>query len=404
MVKFFIYALIVTALVIGLSMLIQRDAGYILVSYDQLSIESSLWAGLLAIVLLLLLIYWLIRLVLKVRYSGRSLQHWREGRQARRNEVRITQGLIQFMEGKWKESEKTFAAGAERSPTPLLSYLMAARASAAAGDRARSEEYLQRAEAATPEARLAIGLTQSEMQLRRGEYESCLANLNRLRTEQPDNSLVMAMLAEVYQGLGDWENLQQLLPELRKQQALSAEKLAEFERDCHRELLKNSQSSAVLEQRWGALPKPMKKDPQLIAVHAQSLAGLGQQDEAESLLRTVLKKNWSSELAALYGKVRASEPDKQLAVAEGWLKQHPENPELLLALGRICSASEQWQKAKDYFSSSLAIQPDSAAYAELGAVLAQLGEAEASREQIQKALSLEPAATKSVPALPPAAD
>jgi len=391
MIKFFLWFLIVTAVVIGLVMLIQRDAGYILIAYDELSVESSLWAGLLALTLILLALYWLVRLLLKIRYSGRSLRYWREGRQARRNETQITQGLIQYMEGNWKASARTFSRGAERSPTPLLSYLMAARASDAAGDFSQCEEYLKQAEASTPDAHLAIGLTQAELQLQKGDYENCLANLNRIRVDQPDNELALKLSARVYEELSDWGGLQQILPQLRRKNLLNSDKLAELEFNAANAQLAAVTTATELTAVWSGMAKDRKKDPRLMAAYARALLANNNDVDAEPFLRSVLKKNWSPELVKLYGLAKGADGDKQLSAAEAWLKVQPDDPMLLQALGRISMANGNTEKAKEYFSASLAIKPEAETYGELGKLLAQLGDSEQSSEQYQKALSFEPA-------------
>ncbi|MFK7730705.1 MAG: heme biosynthesis HemY N-terminal domain-containing protein [Pseudomonadales bacterium] len=388
MIKFFILALIITGLVIGLAMLVERDAGYILVAYDNTSIESSLWAGLLALALVLFLLYWLVRLIMKIRYSGRSLRYWREGRQARRNEAQVTQGLIQYMEGNWKASAKTFSRGAERSPTPLLSYLMAARASDAAGDTVQCEEFLKLAETSTPDAQLAIGLTQAELQLNKGEYENCLANLNRIRSEQPENDLALRLSANVYENLEDWAGLQQLLPVLRRKKLLPEEALLKLERKTFEARLTNVEVAAELQTVWTEVPKHLKKDELLVAEYTSALIRFEQNSEAESLLRATLKKDWSSKLIGIYGQVRG-DLSKQRSVAEGWLKSRPDDADLLQALGRICAADGALEKAQEYFSSSLAIKPDSDTYGELGQLYAKLGDSEQSNQQYQKALGMD---------------
>ncbi len=388
MIKFFILALIITGLVIGLAMLVERDAGYILIAYDNTSIEASLWAGLLALALILFLLYWLVRLIMKIRYSGRSLRYWREGRQARRNEAQVTQGLIQYMEGDWKASAKTFSRGAERSPTPLLSYLMAARASDAAGDTAQCEEFLKLAETSTPDAHVAIGLTQAELQLNKGEYENCLANLNRIRSEQAENDLALRLSAKVYEALRDWSGLQQLLPVLRRKKLLPEDTLLDLEHKTFEARLANAESSAQLQTSWGELPKHLKKDEQLLAEYANALIRFDQGSEAETLLRAALKKDWSTKLLGMYGKVRG-DLGKQRSVAEGWLKSRPDDAHLLQALGRICAADGALEKAQEYFSASLAIKPDADTYAELGQVYARLGDNQQSNLQYQKALGMD---------------
>ncbi len=397
MLRIFFVSIFALAIVIGLGYLIQRDAGYILLSYDNVSIETSLWAGLLATLLLVTALYWLIRIFLKLRYSGKSFRHWREGRQAKRNEVRVTQGLIQYMEGDWKSSARTFANGAEKSPAPLLSYLMAARASNAIGEHEQCEQFLQKAEASTPNAHIAIGLTQAELQMNNGQYENCLANLNRIRETQPENSLAVRMLTTVYEQLGDWAGLKELLPLVRKKKLLSVEKIEALESKTLNALFSQSESAADLSTQWGGVSKKLKQDAGTVQAYAEALLTHGAQVEAEAVLRTSLKKTWQPELLNLFGKTKGANPAKQLSTAESWLKDHPNDPDLLLTLGRLSLQNEKWEKAKEYFSSSLSLKPNAEGYGELGRLLAHLGDNEQSSEQYQQGLLL---STEGLPALP----
>ena len=81
-------------------------------------------------------------------------------------------------------------------------------------------------------------------------------------------------------------------------------------------------------------------------------------------------------------------PGRQLQAAEGWLKDHPNDPGLLLTLGRLCLQNSLWGKARDYLESSLRLQRNPEACAELARLLAQLGDAERSNQLFQEGLGL----------------
>jgi HemY protein len=66
-----------------------------------------------------------------------------------------------------------------------------------------------------------------------------------------------------------------------------------------------------------------------------------------------------------YGLVQGQKPSEQLINAENWLKQKPNNPILLLALGRLSLRNELWGKALEYFEDSHRLLPRSESYAEL---------------------------------------
>ena len=132
----------------------------------------------------------------------------------------------------------------------------------------------------------------------------------------------------------------------------------------------------------------MRQEPELIAAYVEQLRRLGAQEEAEEVLRSALKRGYDSRLARFYGVLRGADPARQLQTAELWLKQHPQDPALLLTLGRLCLQNQLWGKARDYFESSLKLERHPETCAELARLLAQLGELERSNQLLLESLGL----------------
>ena len=65
---------------------------------------------------------------------------------------------------------------------------------------------------------------------------------------------------------------------------------------------------------------------------------------------------------------------------ERWLKDRGEDPDLLLAAARLCLRNELWGKARSYLETVISLRPTPEAYREYGALLTQLGEADAAAE------------------------
>jgi HemY protein len=61
--KLFVVALVALLVGVGIVALIQTDPGYVLVSYGNYTLETSLWVGLLLLLLLVLSMWLLLRLV-----------------------------------------------------------------------------------------------------------------------------------------------------------------------------------------------------------------------------------------------------------------------------------------------------------------------------------------------------
>jgi HemY protein len=130
----------------------------------------------------------------------------------------------------------------------------------------------------------------------------------------------------------------------------------------------------------------MRRDDQVIREYAALLASLGDEAQAEILLRKVLRNHWSDELINLYGRLEGTKPEEQLILAEQWLKDRPNNPELLLALGRISLRNELWGKAREYFETSLRLRRSRETLAELSRLNAHMGEKDTSIKLLMQGL------------------
>jgi HemY protein len=308
-------------------------------------------------------------------------------------QVAIEQGQMDLAEGRWASAQKHLHRAAEADRQPLLYYLGAARAANELGRYEDSDNLLERALQRQPQAELAIALSHAQLQMDRGDTEGAQQTLQVMRERHPHNAQLLRQLQRLHQQRGDWSAVVRLLPALRKDKVLPAAELAELERRAWGENLTlaaytEGEGLAALQQAWQQLSAAQRQELPLVLAYADQLRQLGAQDEAEEVLRGALKRSYDSHLARLYGLVRGSDPARQLQVAEGWLKQHPNDPGLLLTLGRLCLQNRLWGKARDYLESSLRLERNPEACAELARLLAQLGDTERSNLLFQEGLGL----------------
>ncbi|UZT78759.1 heme biosynthesis protein HemY [Ectopseudomonas chengduensis] len=395
-----IWLLLLLAIAAGLyllSLAIEADRGYVLFAYQGFRYQSGLWAflGLLVVVVVLYyLIKWTLRLLLS---STRLANPWSRLHRNRRVRLASEQGMLDLAEGRWARAQRQLTRAAEADSQPLMYYLGAARAASKLGDHEQSDALLERALNKQPQAELAIALTHAELQRNRGDSDAALETLQAMRERHPGHHLVLRQLQRLYLQRQDWSALLGLLPELRKEKALPAAELDELERETWRGRLADAGLSGQghgetalqpLTQAWQQLSAPLRQEPELIATYVEQLRRLGAQEEAEEVLRSALKRGYDSRLARFYGVLRGADPARQLQTAELWLKQHPQDPALLLTLGRLSLQNQLWGKARDYFETSLKLERHPETCAELARLLAQLGELERSNQLLLESLGL----------------
>ncbi|QSL88039.1 heme biosynthesis protein HemY [Pseudomonas atacamensis] len=394
--RLYVIVFLVIAATAALGLAIAEHSGYVLVAYKSFRYESSLWATL-AVIAVLWLLFWGIKVLVElVMTSTGVVNPWSRRNRSRRVQVAIEHGQLDLAEGRWASAQRHLTRAAEAERQPLLYYLGAARAANEQGQYEESDRLLERALERQPQAELAIALSHAQLQTDRGDTDGALVTLQAMHERHPRSAQTLRQLQRLHQQRGEWPAVIRLLPELRKDKVLPPAELAELERRAWGENLSlaahREEDGAVglqsLKRAWEQLTSAQRQEAPLVLAYAEQLRQLGAQVEAEEVLRTALKRKYDSHLARLYGLVRGSDPARQLQIAEGWLKEHPADPSLLLTLGRLCLQTSLWGKARDYLESSLRVQRNPETCAELARLLAQLGDTERSNQLFQEGLGL----------------
>ncbi|MBT5891116.1 MAG: hypothetical protein HOH24_05565 [Chromatiales bacterium] len=382
--KFGILIIVCLALGVMAANFLVADNGYVLINFAGYTVEMSAPVML----LLLILCYIAVRLTVRIWQAPAQLGEVAAKARAKRANRRITQGYIELAEGNFAKGEKLLTKGIRSSETPLLNYLAAARAAQAQGDTERRDNWLQMAQDQDPEASSAILLTQAELQLRNDETATARSTLERVIGRSPRSGEAFRLLAEICLKDGDWQTLESLLPKLRKR--LGKQQLREWSVKCYQGLLADAgRSKADIDSVWKRVPRNLREEHGLVLLRIEATTLAGEHLDAEELIRKALNHQWDSALVNRYGQLHTAEPQALLKRAEKWLKERPDDPDLLLAAGRLCIRSQLWGKARSYLESSITgPRPLPEAYNELGQLMLKLKEPEKASAAFRKGLEL----------------
>lgn len=398
MIRAVLLLLLVVSAATLLGLAVAEHSGYVLIAWKGLRYESSLWVFLLLLALawgLFVGVRWLVRVLLA---SGGVVNPWSRRNRGKRQQLAADKGLLDLIEGRWERAVRHLSLAAEGERQPLMYYLGAARAAYKLGRVEEGEALLEKALRSQPQAELAVALTHAELQRERGDLDGALETLQAMRERHPRHHAVLEQLQRTLVERGDWAALLDLLPELRKSRVVEGEALAELERKAWIDRLQRAGEQGLeqgelalqpLTAAWQQLSSAQRQDAELLLAYARQLRALGAQEEAEEVLRKALKQGYDERLVRLYGQLRGRDPARQLQTAEALLNQHPQAPQLLLALGRLSLQNGLWGKAREYFEISLEFARSPEACAELARLLANQGEAEQSNRLLQELLVLQ---------------
>ena len=359
-------------IIVGYAMYTHNDLGLMQVSFAEFQYEATLFevgVAALAIILAVVLLAYGIKLIRQfVELFGEK----RTETLVEKARHSLEQGLIELSEGRFAKAEKVLLQKVEYTETPLLTYLAAARAAQYQGAHDRRDDYIRRAHHSAPDADIAIGLTQAELQMDHNQFEQALATLTHLNALSPQHPYVLKLLAKTHHKLADWESLRELLDDVKKSGAITDDKLLSLEIDTWCGLISDRGRTGdidLLTDLWDIVPRSIKTLPEIIEYYAAELIRLHASGEAEKVLRDYLSNHWSESTMILYAELDVMASEQQINVAESWLQDHQHNEYLLYALGRMCLSRNMWGQARTYFEASLAVKPMPVTYLNLAQLL-----------------------------------
>ncbi|MBA2779756.1 heme biosynthesis HemY N-terminal domain-containing protein [Billgrantia kenyensis] len=378
--------------------------GYWLVRVGDTSYQTSFWFGLVLLLAVFLILHFVLRVLMRMSYPVSRLKVWNRRTRHRNAMKRTVRGLVALAEGRWKRAEKSLVKAADDSSTPLVNYLSAALAAHYQGRYEQADTLLKRAHLSTEGADTAVGLMQVQLMLDRQQYEEALAILTRLDRQLPNHPQVLKQLKQAYLSVNDWDGLRRLMPRLASRQLISPQERNQLELRAYKELLvheaRDPDNVERIRSLWADMPDSLRGNVELVVLYAEALVRGNEEGIAERLLRHSLKERWDSRLVLRYGLLNV-DPARQLVHAEKWLQERPNDPDLLLTLGRLALRNAYWGKAQEYFEASQRQRPSGLVCAELARLYANLGEHNKSQLYYRQSVEL---LDKSLPSLPQPAE
>ena len=371
--------------------------GFIMIAIGNQVVQLSLWMAVLVLLSVWLAFRVLVWAIRGITRPGAKIWSQRKLSRVENNRRQLAQGLERFYEGRWREAKQALMKSAAGSNAPVLNYLVAAEAAAELGDHQEAEEILSTAAMEVGDNNIALALARARVLIRRGDDGRAASVLRKLQLTQPRHPYVLRLLKGVLLKLQDWESLATLLPDLRRSKAEPEAVLDQLEIEVRRGALRHfleadssdqsvAQRLETLVQLWSSTPKIVRKNSELVGLYSEALESVGDHKHAEAELRRQINREWDGALVLKWADLETSLMAKKITIAEAWLRQRNNSPELLLALGRICRRSELWGKAKDYLERAVAVDGSAQAYGELAAVMEYLGERSKSEEYYQAGL------------------
>lgn len=379
---FLVLLVLLLLLVAGaLAPMFKTDPGRVLINFGDWTVETSvllLITALLVLWFVVQVIAWLWRMPVE---TARRMREQRAFKQ-------LEKGLLALTEGDWGAAEKALEKSASVQGKTTAHYLAAAQAADGQDAHERREYYLEQADSGGSKERFLVELTRARMLLDNGNHAAALPVLTDLHKRRRKHPQVLDLLLRCYRELGEWDELQAMLPALRKAGVLDDEQALALQEEVAVNRLRSAESADTLQAAWKHIPRAMRHHGTVVEAFAAGASRLEHTELAEPVITSSLKNEWNPALVLRYGEAGAGDSSKRMKQCEKWLKQHPEDASLHLALGRLCAGESLWGKAREHMVKSLELEPSSLGYDALGQLLERRGELEPAMTCFRNALRM----------------
>lgn len=385
--RWLVSLLIVVVLAVGLAMAGRYDPGYVVLVYPPWRLEITFISFVLLVVASIVGGVILLRLAVLTLNLPSIVREQRARRAARRRDENFVGGLRAYTELRFQDAEQALGQWQGDAARTGIARVLAARA--AQEIRAPAQRVQHVREAGEQGAELAAQLFEAEACLDAKDASGALTALQAASAIAPQHTGLLRLELRARQLTGQWDEVERLLDQLARSNALEPAVAAQLRRATYAENLKRrAEDDRALLEYWKKVPAEYKSDAFVARAAARAFMARGGHDTALGVIEAALDRDWHEELVDLYGEVRGSRPERQIEQAEKWLHSHPRDAHLLLALVQLCSVEQLWGKAQSYLEASLAIAPSTEAHMRMAELKTHSGQPSEACEHYQKALAL----------------
>lgn len=382
--KLVLWVLTLFAAAVAVVIAAQYEHGSVLLVVPPYRAELTINIFIIILIAVFFIFYLLLRFIARVVGLNKHLTH------KKINETMLT-ALKSFFEEQYDRAEKAAATILKLESVPVISAInavIAARAAHQQANYSQRDHYLHMLEQKAPQEKALKLVTQAELLLDEGRHEEALEALHSLYlTGGLQSTAVLQLDLKAQQMAHNWDAVLELVDILEKRSPLNKAPLEQIKHHAHFEnIKKNGSNLESLNKYWNNLSPVEKLDSRLAATAARAYMALNEVSTAQKIIEQSIDAKFDSELISLYAKCLDGSVSWQIQRAEGWLRKHPNNAELLLTLGKLCTYCELWGKAQNYLEASLSIEPSRAAHLALAQLFEKLDKHEQAAEHYHKGL------------------
>ncbi|KEY91361.1 protein hemY [Candidatus Photodesmus blepharus] len=326
-----------------------EQQGYVLISAGNSILEMSVTTLVSLVIGCLCTVFVCLSLIKKVLRISLSIWNLSNISKLEKSYHCTNEGVIKLFEGDWKAAEKNVLRFSDHHDTPLLCYLVAAKAAQEMGNKRKRDQYLDFA-SQQKNSQLAVELTKAKQKIDESEFSLAFDILINLKKEYPNNCILLNLLKLVYLQLNLWRPLLDLLPALIKVRLINLEEKHKLIQRAQCGLLSDiaqEKGKQGLIDYWNQLPQKSKSDSHLMYCFAKQLIICKADSEAYVVVKKAIEKYpYSSVYYELLPEMSLTDSRPAILFLKHCLKRDGNNSAVHGAIARFYIRDKNWNEAR----------------------------------------------------------
>ncbi len=368
-----VWLAILFAIAVALATVGRFDTGQVLLVYPPYRVDLSLNLFVVGIVVLFIAVYALLRIVRNIWRMPQRVAAYRARSRNDKAQASLRDAIANLYAGRFSRAEKAAREALAVDVNQGAASLVAATAAHRMHEYARRDEWL--AKVGAPEWQDARLLAAADMRADARDADGALAALAEMQASGGKRIHAQQVALRAQQQLKNWAEVLKLAKALEKREALHPAAAVRLRQQAAENLLRERRHDpdALLEV-WQSLSAVERQSPRLADLAAELLVSLERRPEARRIVEDALAHNWDARLLRRYPDTAGADALPLIQKAESWKKDHPEDADLLFALGRLCQQQQLWGKAQSFLESALKLADNDALKVRTHRALARLFE------------------------------
>lgn len=339
-------------------------SGNVYIAVEQHLIRLNLHLFIVSMLLGVILLYWLIKLFFGVIATPSKMSRFGSSRKSRKAMEALNLAGVAFFEGRYQKAEQEAAkvlGNKHAGDNRILALMIAAQAADKSGDIAKRDQYLDEMAKHLPhKSQLPRHLLLAKSALNQQDYTKTEEHLQA--AEKLDSHLTQLLRLQLRLAVAQNDALGILdkSDKLTKANAMNIAEAEQYRVAAYQQLVRSAQDADALKTALKRIPDAQKSGVLCVRI-AKQYEKLGLYSDAVAWVNSYYPHTQHTDLLTIFvNSVRYLSEAEQLRaidVADNWLKNKPEDAELLRHLGELAYNKQLWGKAQSYLEASISIQP-----------------------------------------------